>query len=42
MQYTAVFLPIEGAIIANSRNHNHTIGSKLPHLTIKKQNNNNY
>ena len=41
MQYFAVFLPIEGAIIANSRNHNHTIGSQLPHLTIKKQNNNN-
>lgn len=31
-------IPIQRSIVADSRDHDHSVGSELPHLSIKQEN----
>lgn len=31
-------IPIQWSIVADSRDHDHSVGSELPHLSIKQEN----
>ena len=38
LEVKVISIPIQRSVVANSRDHDHSVGSELPHLSIKQEN----